>query len=445
MRRIWCALALVAPGCLTGCVNPRSTAILPDTGAGGGAGPVAEPGGTTAAADAAAGVVMGGAPDAGQGNDLGSAGAASDAPGKDAAANRGDAGKLVLNATRLAAGNYHTCVVRVGGSVRCWGSGVTGAGVEIAVAVAAGGSVTTKHTCVVTSGGAVQCWGDNTVGMLGSGSSVGSATPVTVPGLAGASAVAASADCSCALASGGTVWCWGRLPDGTSASSPVQVVGPSNAVALSVAGGATSFGVQTHSCVLISDGSVQCWGSNGNGQLGDGTRISSVAPVTVAGLSGATAIAAGGAHSCAIISDGSVRCWGDNTHGQLGDGTDNSSATPVAVLQVRGAIAIAAGYTHTCAIVAGGAVECWGYKERGQLGDGTTTGTPSTTTILSGSSTPVRVQGLTGATALAAGIYHTCAAIADGSVYCWGDNDSGQLGNDNTGLSLVPAVVTHAQ
>jgi alpha-tubulin suppressor-like RCC1 family protein len=168
-----------------------------------------------------------------------------------------------------------------------------------------------------------------------------------------------------------------------------------------------------HTCALLSDGSVRCWGSNYDSQLGDGTATYSSTPVTVLDLGGTgVAIATGSSHMSALLADGSVRCWGDNYHSQIGDGTTTDRSTPVLVSNLGGtAVAIAAGDRHTCALLSDGPVRCWGGNGVGQLGDGTTTSR----------STPVSVSSLGGtAVAIAAGSFHTCALLSDGSVQCWG-------------------------
>jgi alpha-tubulin suppressor-like RCC1 family protein len=197
-----------------------------------------------------------------------------------------------------------------------------------------------------------------------------------------------------------------------------------------------------HSCAITSNGSVQCWGSNSSGQLGNGSTTDSITPVTVGSLGDVMSIAVGYGfkssfrfslpigHTCALTSTFGVLCWGDNYYGQLGNGSTTNSSTPTIVSGLNGVAvtAISAGGGHTCALTGNGFVMCWGDNSSGQLGNGSTVG----------SSTPVTVSGLSGVTAIAAGQSHTCALISSGNVQCWGDNIWGQLGNGSTNASSTP-------
>ncbi len=192
-----------------------------------------------------------------------------------------------------------------------------------------------------------------------------------------------------------------------------------------------------HTCAVLTSGGVQCWGSNDQGQLGNGSITTSTSPSTVSGISTATAIAAGNTHTCALQSGGSVKCWGQGGNGQLGDGFPGDPGnqlrtTPVTVSGINDATAIATGGFHSCAIVTDGEVRCWGDDGLGQLGDGT---------LGDYSLVPVEVSGLTGATALAAGEFFTCALRDDSTVWCWGANGFGQLGDGTTTDSPGPVEV----
>ena len=245
-------------------------------------------------------------------------------------------------------------------------SGVTGISVGIA----------NYSTCALVSTGGVKCWGYNNYGQLGDGTKTNRSTPVNVSGLSsGVSAISVGDRFTCAVLSNGAAKCWGgnssgNLGDGTitDRTTPVDVSGLSSGVSTIAAGG-------THTCALLSTGGVKCWGNNSNGRLGDGTTMWSNFPVDVSGLSsGVSAISAGGQHTCALLSNGGVKCWGVNSSGQLGDGTITNSSTPVDVSGLSSGVrAISAGYGNTCALLGGGVVKCWGSNYAGQLGDGTTT------------------------------------------------------------------------
>jgi alpha-tubulin suppressor-like RCC1 family protein len=211
------------------------------------------------------------------------------------------------------------------------------------VGISAGGN----HTCVVRGNGTVACWGDNAAGWLGDGTTTGSSVPVGVVGITDAIAVTNSDYQSCALHADGRVSCWGfngqgQLGNGTTTASsvPVPVTGVTNATAVAIG--------NTHSCALLADGGVSCWGYNVNGELGNGTTVPlSTVPVPVTGITNATALAANAFHSCAVLADGGVECWGGNNYGQLGNGTSLQSNVPVAVTGLTDATDLAVGYMHT--------------------------------------------------------------------------------------------------
>jgi alpha-tubulin suppressor-like RCC1 family protein len=369
--------------------------------------------------------------------------------------------------TQIATGDAHTCALISDGTVTCWGWGGYGQlgtgntnSSDVPVAVT-GGALTNKtvtqittgyyHTCALISDGTVTCWGYNYFGTLGTGNNNDSLIPVEVSGGAltnkAVTQIATSGARTCALISDGTVTCWGYGSDGqlgtgdtTNSNIPVEVSGGAltNKTVTQIATG------YDHTCALISDGTVTCWGYGGNGRLGTGNTTNSNIPVAVTGVALAnktvTQISTGSGHTCALISDGTVTCWGNGGGGQLGTGNNFISNIPVAVtggaLENKTVTQITTGYIHTCALISDGTVTCWGYGSDGRLGTGNN----------NNSNIPVAVTG--GAlenktvTQISTGDAHTCALISDGTVTCWGWGAYGQLGTGDTNTSNIPVAVT---
>jgi len=337
------------------------------------------------------------------------------------------------------------------------------------------------HSCAVLVVGSVRCWGFAADGQLGYGNTVtigddetpAAAGPVNLGVGRTAAAIATGDAHTCALLDDRSVRCWGFGGDGRlgyantvsvggneapGSVGPVDLGGPAKAISAGAA----------HTCAVLVDGSVRCWGFGGtepdgvympDGRLGYGNRNNigdnetpgSVGPVNLGGLK-AVAISAGGAHTCALLEGGSVSCWGDGHSGQLGYGNANNVGdTPTTTPDLVGpvnlgglkAVAISAGGAHTCALLEGGSVRCWGDGNSGQLGYGTTSNagdTPATTPDKVG---PVNLGGHT-AKAISAGGAHTCAILEDGSVRCWGRGASGRLGygnQENIGDNETPGSV----
>src|SRR2546428_3933329 len=169
-----------------------------------------------------------------------------------------------------------------------------------------------------------------------------------------------------------------------------------------------------HTCMRLPDGTVQCWGRNNFGQLGngDGSLSSSSVPVAVRGLTTATRVVTGDAHTCALLGDGTVQCWGVGDSGQRGDGTfNNISTVPAAVVGITGAVAVAARGYHSCALLGDGTAWCWGRNADGHLGVNTTGSPCPSAPGGCCSAAPARGAGITSAGAVIAGGYHTCALV----------------------------------
>jgi alpha-tubulin suppressor-like RCC1 family protein len=348
----------------------------------------------------------------------------------------------------IASGANHSCAITSAGGLKCWGGNTNGklgdgtavdrkapvkvTGLSSGVKAVGTGN---NHTCAMLSTGEVRCFGSNNEGQLGNGNNTASKTAVTVSGLSSSAiALAVGRDHACVIVTGGDVKCWGandggQLGDGThgSADTPLTVASIGRPAVALAAG-------SSHTCALLDDASVVCWGANDSGQLGDGTNDDRSAPTTVDGLpSGVTALSAGLAHTCALAG-GKVYCWGANDLGQLGDGTDTGSTSPVAVDGLDSAAQLDTGASHTCVVDSGGMVSCWGAGASGQLGDG----------INASSTTLVQVDSLSAITIVevAGGGTHTCARTQGANVKCWGANTRGQLGNGTLISSPVPVAVS---
>jgi alpha-tubulin suppressor-like RCC1 family protein len=315
----------------------------------------------------------------------------------------------------IGTGRSHTCVTRADGSVWCWGlnaHGQLGNGDQtdqsapvraIGMPAIAAPSPGGFHTCGLEASGTLVCLGANYSAQLGDGTIGPPLRTATVARAPAASLLSAGDEHTCAV------------------PTPVQGL----PIVLEVRGGTR------HTCAH-DETRTWCWGDNSAGAIGDGTRTGRPTPVALGSVPPIMQLALGNGHSCALVaSDGSVLCWGSNGGGQLGDGTTIDRLTPVPVSGLSGAVQLSAGIHHTCALTAQGALYCWGYNANGQVGDGT---------IVSRSA-PVQIFA-SGVLAVAAGWKHTCARMVGGTIQCWGDNASGELGDGTFTSRLTPGPVS---
>jgi alpha-tubulin suppressor-like RCC1 family protein len=385
---------------------------------------------------------------------------------------------LVDGVEEVSAGSEHTCVLDRTGAIRCAGFNRRGQlgdgrtitsggpvmvnGVTNAVALASGG----QHTCAAQADGQVLCWGGNDSGEAGNGSYIAEQTvPHVVYGIAAPTQMVAGADHTCATSSDGLNVCWGnnadgRLGDGTMNSSaqprPVPLgmvselsVGDRASFALvdgDVRAWGNGFGTtpsqqgsaldisagNAHVCKLEMDRTVTCYGANGEYQLGDGTNMFRAAPgVTVNGVANAVEIQMRGNSSCARLMDGTIKCWGLNDTGRLGVGnTMYTTMMATTVMGMSNVMKLSMGWEASCAIKTDNTLWCWGANYFGQVGD------DSYQTRAS----PVQILGLTGVKDVASGRSHTCAIDSGGNVVCWGLGASGQLGNGRRQLARPVGV-----
>jgi alpha-tubulin suppressor-like RCC1 family protein len=291
-------------------------------------------------------------------------------------------------------------------------------GQDAVVRLAAG----SYHTCAIVASRGVSCWGLNTNGQLGVGEIGGrrtDPTPVSLPAGREAVAIGAGTSHTCAVLNDGAINCWGydgrgQLGDGganTDKSSPSAVVLPAGRKATAVAAGGD------HTCAILDDASVACWGSDTDGQLGNGVletrEMSTPSPVDLPAGRTANAIAASGARTCAILDNGTVACWGFFNR-----------PSPVVLTLPAGRLAnsVTVGALHVCVVLDSNAAACQGEDYAGQLGNGASAGSQGAFVVVP---TPTGRRVLT----VAAGAAHTCAALDDASITCWGDDGDGQLGN----------------
>ncbi len=288
---------------------------------------------------------------------------------------------------------------------------LTGATLLIPTSVLAGvsqlwNSSQSHHSCVVTDTGGVKCWGYNYYGQLGDNTVTYRTGPVDVKDSAGT----------------------GLL---------------TNVTALALG--------RYHSCALLADGTVKCWGNNYEDQLGEGGTASyHYLPVAVkdstgtAPLTGVNALAAGHLYTCALMTNTQVKCWGDNPYGQLGDGTNTRRQLPVDVKDsagtglLTGVMAISGGTWHVCALMNDSGVKCWGDNLESQLGDNNA---PIDSWIPVDVKDSTGIIALTGVTAISAGYYYNCALMNNSGIKCWGDNPYGQLGDGTESEHDLPADV----
>ena len=370
---------------------------------------------------------------------------------------------IVIKYRSISAGTMHACDIASGGIAWCWG--LNGAEGRLGSDQLSSTSMSStpfrvpgnhrfvqlatfgRHTCGLTAEGKAYCWGYNGWGGLGTASNVSqSPTPLLVAGNATFRSISAGSDHTCAVAIDNVAYCWGnndwrQLGTGTSTISSVPVA---------VSGG-IAFGTVTagpgFTCGVSTTGGAYCWGANSIGQTADGKTINYgnvfvSTPQQVVGGHIFKSVALGNQYACGVTTTGEGYCWGSN-NGKLGSGPTNDSSTPLAVSGGLTFNKISTGYGHACGITTANALYCWGANGSGQLG----------VAVSAGSTVPLRAAGaLLVSDVAASGIgtgsgTHTCAVSLDRlTVYCFGRNDVGQLGNGTTSVGTTanstPTIVS---
>lgn len=287
-------------------------------------------------------------------------------------------------------------------------------------------TLSTSSACLIGNDGRVDCWGNPKP----NGEQFASEIPVEATGITDAISIDGGNGGACAVLANGNARCWGSnfkgvLGIGTSEDAPT----PTKVKLTDIAqlDQATS-----NACAVRTNGHVWCWGANSAGQLGTGEENDldyfSAVPVRASAISDAVQVGVGSLFACAVRTTGRVSCWGSGIFGPLG----TSELTPIDVPGIANAVAIEIASSTSCALRATGVVSCWGNNQKGQAGNGETS---------SYEETPVDVVGITDATQIATSAGGSCALRSNGTVWCWGNNFNGQLGNGTDVDSLVPTRV----
>ncbi|MBL8777222.1 MAG: hypothetical protein JNK12_14865 [Acidimicrobiales bacterium] len=396
----------------------------------------------------------------------------------------GAGGVGLSGVSQVAANASMTCAVLQDTTARCWGMGPLGTGgafnqtstLAVQVQDANGDPLTgvtqvavgTGFACALLQDTSAVCWGENLVGNLGDGTTTPSARPVVVQQqggatLTGITQLALGDFHACARLSSGEARCWGQnqgtIGDGTRTNRKRAVVvqngagtGPLTNVTQLAAG-------SNHTCALLGDGTVRCFGENGQGQIGDGTTTARLLPKLVkatsgtGSLTGVTQISSRLQTTCARLGGtGQLRCWGPNTNGQRGNGTvtlpgqagplrPTAVKAPSGTAAFTGAQSVGVGAFHACARVTTAQLRCWGLNRDGQAGDGTRTSPRKLPVVVRNQ---FDTQPLSNAQTVVGADQHTCALLTDSTVQCWGANNFGQVGDGTTTRRKLPTPVQAA-
>jgi alpha-tubulin suppressor-like RCC1 family protein len=364
------------------------------------------------------------------------------------------------------AGDNHSCGIKQDGTAWCWGNdangqlgnGTTLTGDQAVPTLVTGGSTWkgisagSSHSCGIKSNDSLWCWGSDTNGRLGNGATTGDQADPSAVNDGGATwkAVSAGGDHTCGIKTNNSLWCWGNDGDGQlgngasgSQTSPFAVND----------GGATWKMVSAGSgftCGLKTNNSLWCWGRDSDEQLADGAGATSQLSPVAASDGGATwnSVSAGGftaaGFACGLKTDNTLWCWGDNLQGQLGDGTSGTDRNVPTAVNDGGATwsVVDTGGHNACAVKSNNSVWCWGDDTDGQVGNGGTTGDQTSPVAVSGAGAAWKAVN---SGAHSSSSNHVCGIKSDDSLWCWGDDTDGQVGNgDTAGDQTVPSLTVNS-
>ena len=358
----------------------------------------------------------------------------------------------------VAAGDFHTCASKQDQSFLCWGHnsyGQLGSGSnqnhtnEYFLLPQQSGSMASDwvsidvgldHVCGIRNGGTLWCWGDNSSGQLASGSFVGSALPRLIRNHYNWTQVSSGAYNSCGIKTDGSLFCWGWNFNGQIGNGNFFSGGATapRAIESTPAWQSVTNG-DYHTCGIRDDNTAWCWGSNSDGQLGDGSwdadgaaDIASPNPVNTTLLW--KSLTAGSGHNCGIAMDDMIYCWGWNAYGQLGTGDNTLQPLPTPIANNSTWKKIDTKLSHTCAIKSDDTLWCWGYNVAGQLGNGDIGDTTNQTIPVAVASTQLFKE-------VNVGPWNTCATTISDEVFCWGANFYGELADGNRVDQPLPQPV----
>jgi len=352
------------------------------------------------------------------------------------------------NWATLDAGDSHNCAIKTTGTLWCWGDGADyKTGIDTIDGVATPtqvGSVSTwskvsagyRNTCAIRTDTSLWCWGANDQGQLGTPSQ--RSGPGASPVFTDAVDVAGSHATSCVIRLAGSLWCSGSnltggLGDasGLDSNVPVQVGADVDWATVTAGGFVGAFGDPVaFACATKDSGTLWCWGDNSSGQLGDGTLFQSDVPNQVGSATNWSSVSAGSNFVCGIQGSGNLSCWGAGSLGQLGSGGTTASSLPAPVSGGPWA-SVSAGNTQACAVKTAGTIWCWGNNANNQLGDGTVTQRNS----------PTQVGVASDWVAVSAGGAASCGVRSAGSLWCWGDNSAGAVGDGSLTQRSTPVQI----